>query len=161
MSSCPRQPTQTTINHYLARHYSAWLSSARWRDALLNKNEFCLLAVCPKPKSLELLLDLQDLFLLPTQSHEKRTTKTSRKGTNMSYDGLTPGKINFWIHSKSSFTSPATCFECYDGTVKEMGGRRFQLWVGCILCPLKKSIDFSSVIGSRQILYLWFLFEQS
>ena len=42
-----------------------------------------------------------------------------------------------------------------------MGGRRFQLWVGCILCPLKKSIDFSSVIGSRQILYLWFLFEQS
>ena len=23
MSSCPRQPTQTTINHYLDRHYSA------------------------------------------------------------------------------------------------------------------------------------------
>ncbi len=42
-----------------------------------------------------------------------------------------------------------------------MGGRRFQQWVGCILCPLKKSSNFSSVIGSRQILYLAFLFEQS
>jgi hypothetical protein len=31
-------------------------------------NEFCLLAMCPKPKSLELFLDLWDLFLLPTKS---------------------------------------------------------------------------------------------
>ena len=29
------------------------------------------------------------------------------------------------------------------------------------LWPLKKSSDFSSVIGSRQILYLGFLFDQS
>ena len=26
MSSCPRQTTQTSINHYLARHYSAQIS---------------------------------------------------------------------------------------------------------------------------------------
>ena len=32
MSSCPRQPTQTTINHYLARHYLARLGLARWHD---------------------------------------------------------------------------------------------------------------------------------
>ena len=35
----------------------------------------------------------------------------------MSCDGLTLGKNIFgYIHSNSSFTSPATCFECYDGT---------------------------------------------
>jgi hypothetical protein len=65
------------------------------------------------------------------------------------------------MRSKSSVTAPATCFECYDGTGSEMGGRRFQRWIGCILCPLKKSSNFLSVIGSRQILYLGFLFEQS
>mgnify|MGYP006194116675 CR=1 FL=1 len=37
MSSCPRQPTQTSINHYLAQHYSARLGLARWRYALLNE----------------------------------------------------------------------------------------------------------------------------
>ena len=72
-------------------------------------------------------------FFLNAQTHEKRTTKTSRDGTKMSCDGLTLGKINFWIHSKSSFTFPATCFECYDGTGTEMGRRHFQQWVGCNL----------------------------
>jgi len=33
----------------------------------------------------------------------------------MSCDGLTLGKSIFWIHYKSSFTPPATCFECDDG----------------------------------------------
>ena len=68
MSSCPCQPTQTPINHYLARHYLARLCLALWRDALLNKQQFCLLSVCPKPKSLELFLNLRDPFLLPTKS---------------------------------------------------------------------------------------------
>jgi hypothetical protein len=72
-------------------------------------------------------------YILNACTHEKRTTKTSCEGTKMSHDGLTLGKINFWIHSKSSFTSPATCFECYDGTGTEMGRRRFQRWVGCNL----------------------------
>ena len=73
------------------------------------------------------------IFILNACTHKKRTTKTSPEGTKMSHDGLTLGKINFWIHSKSSFTSPATCFECYDGTGTEMGRRRFQRWVGCNL----------------------------
>ncbi len=51
----------------------------------------------------------------------------------------------FWIHSKSSLTLPATCFECYDGTGTEMGRGRFQRWVGCNFGTLKKSCDFSSV----------------
>jgi hypothetical protein len=84
-------------------------------------------------------------FFLKARTHKKRTTKTTREGTKISCDGLTLGKINFWIHSKSSFTSPATCFECYDGTDTEMGRRRFQRWVGCNLGTLKKSSDFSSV----------------
>jgi hypothetical protein len=73
------------------------------------------------------------IFILNAQTHKKRTTKTSREGTKMSCAGLTLGKINFWIHFKSSFTSPATCFECYDGTGTEMGRRCFQRWVGCNL----------------------------
>jgi len=68
----------------------------------------------------------------------------SRKGTKMSCDGLALGKNNFWIHSKSSFTSPATFFECYDGTGTKMGRRCFQQWVGCNFGTLKKSCDFSS-----------------
>ena len=63
----------------------------------------------------------------------------------MSCDRLTLGKINFWIHSKSGFTSPATFFECYDGTGTAMGRRRFQRWVRCNFGTLKKSCDFSSV----------------
>jgi hypothetical protein len=84
-------------------------------------------------------------FFLNAQTHEKSTTKLSREGTKMSCAGLTLGTNNFWIHSKSSFTSPATCFECYGGTGTEMGRRRFQRWVGCNLGTLKKSSDFSSV----------------
>ena len=49
MSSCPRQPTQTTINHYLDRHYSALLGSARWRDALLNEQR--VLPSCRVPRA--------------------------------------------------------------------------------------------------------------
>ena len=54
----------------------------------------------------------------------------------MSCDGLT---------SKSSCTSPATCFKCYDGTGTEMGRRHFQRWVGCNLGTLKKSSKFLSI----------------
>ena len=84
-------------------------------------------------------------FFLTARTHKKITTKMSRKGTKMSCDGLTLGKSNFWIHYKSSFTPPATCFDCYDGTDTEMGRRRFQRWVGCNLGTLKKSSNFSSV----------------
>ena len=84
-------------------------------------------------------------FFLNAQFPEKRTTKTSCEGTKMSCDGLTLGKNIFWIHSKSSFTSPATCFEYYDETGAEMGGRHFQQWVGCNLGPLKKSSNFLPV----------------
>ena len=58
------------------------------------------------------------------------------EGTKISCGRLTLGKKK-WMRSKSSVTAPATCFECYDGTGKEMGGRRFRRWVGCILWSLK------------------------
>jgi hypothetical protein len=35
------------------------------------------------------------IFFLNAQTHEKRTTKTSREGTKMSCDGLTLGKFSF------------------------------------------------------------------
>jgi hypothetical protein len=79
----------------------------------------------------------------------------------MSCDRLTLGKINFWIHSKSGFTSPATFFECYDGTDTETGRRRFQQWVGCNLGTLKKSSNFCPSTPSRQIAKCMFLFEKS
>jgi hypothetical protein len=75
----------------------------------------------------------------------------------MSCDGLTLGKINFWIHSKSSFTSPATCFECYNRTGKEMGKRRFQRWLG----TLKTQAIFCPSTPSCQIAKCMFIFEQS
>ena len=61
------------------------LGSARLSGEMLfyTSNKFCLLAVCPKPKSLELFLDLR------AQTHEKITTKTIGEGTKMSCDGLT------------------------------------------------------------------------
>ena len=59
-------------------------------------------------------------------------------------------------YSKSSFTSPATCFECYDGTGTEMGRKRFQRWVGCNFGTLKKSCNFSSVNTFPPNLDLWF-----
>ncbi len=44
-----------------------------------------------------------------------------------------------------SITSPACYFECYDGSTTEMGGRRFQRWVGCNFDLIKFSGDFLSV----------------
>ena len=136
MYSCPCcQPTQTTINHYLARHYSARLGSARLSGEMLfyTSNKFCLLAVCPKPKSLELFLDLR------AQTHEKRTTKTSREGTQMSCDKLTRGKIIFGYTPRVVLPPQQPVSNATMEQVKRWGDD------GCNLGTLKKSSDFSSV----------------
>jgi hypothetical protein len=59
--------------------------------------------VCPEPKSLELFLDLWDLFLLPTKSivigqranSRKENHKIESRGHKNECDGLTLGKIIF------------------------------------------------------------------
>ena len=72
----------------------------------------------------------------------------------MSCDGLTLGKIIFG-YTPRVVSSPATCFECYDGTGTEMGRRHFQRWVGCNLGTLKKSSNFSSIYRFPPNLELW------
>ena len=130
-TSCPR----VLVSQHKQQSTIIWLGITRpgtvERCSSKQATSSAFLPCAPSPSLLtSSLISIRDLFLHPTNSHEKRTTKTSRKGTKMSWDGLTLGKINFWIYSKSIFTSPATCFECYDGTGTEMGRRRLQRWVG-------------------------------
>ncbi len=94
MSSCPRQLTQTTINHHLAWHYSARLGSAWWRDALRALSYAFLSCALSLSLFCSSLISRTFFFFQPKASSSV-TTKTSREGTKNSCDGLTLGKIVF------------------------------------------------------------------
>ena len=95
--SCPRvlvsqhKQQSTIIWLGITRLGSARLSSVeRYSSKRATSSAFLLCAPSPS-----LLSSSVAIFFLNAQTHEKRTTKTSRVGTKMSCDGLTLGKIIF------------------------------------------------------------------
>ncbi len=72
MSSCPRQPTQSTINHYLAWRYSARLGSARLgsveRCSSKRAMSSAFLPCAPSPSLLSSSLISGTLFFFQTKA---------------------------------------------------------------------------------------------